>query len=103
MLAGRLVRFPDTLELLAGELADRFEHPEARLGTVPFLASQQALVHQRSKNVEHRGGQWVVGGWQIRRTADSRPPTADSLSRLKRAASDEDRQAAKHGPLVIVE
>src|SRR3712207_7201530 len=49
----RSTLFPYTT--LFRSLADRFQHPVARLAVQQFLLPQQALVHQRGDPLEDRG------------------------------------------------
>ena len=65
---------PDASRLLARELADRLEHPEALLAERARAASDEALVEQRGERVE-------VG-------------VADRLGGLERAAAAEHRESS---------
>ena len=68
------------VELLQGELADRLQHPEARLPLSTLGLANEALVDERGergKNVEPVAG--CISG----------------LGRLQRPAAGEDRQPAK--------
>ena len=78
MRAREVVRLAARLEPLAGEFADRLEHPEALA-----RATQQALLHECLERVKIGAG--------------------DLLGSGERAASDEDGQAREEPLLVLAE
>src|SRR5215210_3562320 len=69
------------LELLYGILADRLQHPEARLTVRAVLLTEQALGGQRRHPVQDVRPEGAFG-------------VADRLDCLQRAAAHEDRQAS---------
>jgi hypothetical protein len=102
----RRMGVPGGLLLTAGsqplqpELADRFQHPEPRLGSLRLLrrsrlASRSAVTPSRTE-----GGIGVRGGPSSGGSA-ARSPTRSAASRVKTA--DEDGQAAEEHALVLPE
>ena len=71
-------RFATGVQAIECKLADRFQHPEPWLVTVPTVRRQQTLIEQPGHGLDHRA---VAGG------------LADGLRRLQRSPTREDSQA----------
>jgi hypothetical protein len=47
-----IVDFPECVQLFQPELADRREHPEARLAVRSFRLAQQVFLHERREEIQ---------------------------------------------------